>query len=78
MESDATQLRSFEKEIRIDDVSFSYGTADVLQHINLTIGKGQMVAVVGASGAGKSTLADLLPRFYDVTGGSISPRPVQH
>ena len=70
--ADAVQLHAFEQEIRIDDVSFSYGTADVLQHINLTIGKGQMVAVVGASGAGKSTLADLLPRFYDVTGGSIS------
>ena len=70
--ADAMQLHSFEREIRIDDVSFSYGAADVLQHINLTIGKGQMVAVVGASGAGKSTLADLLPRFYDVTGGSIS------
>ena len=70
--ADAVQLHSFEQEIRIDDVSFSYGTTDVLQHVNLTIGKGQMVAVVGASGAGKSTLADLLPRFYDVTGGSIS------
>lgn len=64
-------LPSFENEIRMEDVSFSYGNADVLRHIDLTVRKGEVVALVGASGAGKSTLVDLLPRFYDVTGGRI-------
>ena len=67
----AVKLNGFEREIVMENVSFSYATAEVLHDVNLTVGKGQMVAIVGASGAGKSTLADLLPRFYDVTGGRI-------
>lgn len=69
---DAQPVSSFESEIRFEDVSFSYGQADVLRHINLHIPKGRVVALVGASGAGKSTLADLLPRFYDVSSGRIT------
>ena len=70
-EADALPVNSFDEEIRFDDVSFAYADADVLRHINLTISKGKVVAFVGPSGAGKSTLADLLMRFYDVTGGTL-------
>ncbi len=65
------KIQSFENEIDIKDVSFAYGQTDVLKHINLQVRKGEMVALVGPSGAGKSTLVDLLPRFYDVTSGSV-------
>lgn len=65
-------ISSFEREIAFRDVSFSYGQEPVLSHIDLTIEKGRMVAIVGPSGAGKSTLADLLPRFWDVTEGSVT------
>ncbi len=65
-------LSAFNSEIRFNNVSFGYNSEPVLQNINLTIKKGQTVALVGPSGGGKSTLADLLPRFYDVTSGSIT------
>lgn len=65
------ELQSFDKEISFDNVSFSYTNTEVLKGISLTIKKGEVVALVGASGAGKSTIADLLPRFYDVSGGRI-------
>jgi ATP-binding cassette, subfamily B, bacterial MsbA len=68
----APALAPFEKEITLRDVSFGYGPEPVLQDINLTIPKGKTIALVGPSGGGKSTLADLLPRFYDPTAGSIS------
>ncbi|NBD27837.1 ABC transporter ATP-binding protein [Paenibacillus glycinis] len=59
--------------IAFRDVSFGYGgEAKVLRHIDLTIRAGETVAFVGPSGAGKTTLCSLLPRFYDVSGGSIS------
>lgn len=62
----------FNSEIEFRDVSFSYQAGvPVLQHINLTIPKGKMVALVGQSGSGKTTMADLLPRFYDVEQGQI-------
>lgn len=61
----------FEKEITFRNVSFSYGQEMVLKNINLTIKKGQMVALVGPSGSGKSTLADLIPRFLDPTEGEV-------
>lgn len=74
----ALVLQGFEKEIEFRDVSFSYresGPSDasdlILKHIDLTIPKGSTVAIVGPSGAGKTTLVDLLPRFYDCTGGTI-------
>ena len=63
---------TFERSISYEDVSFRYQEPWILRHLNLTIPKGQMVALVGASGAGKSTLVDLLPRFYDVTSGRIT------
>ena len=67
------ELPDFQNCIRYEDVSFSYiAERPVLQHINLDIRKGQTIALVGQSGSGKTTMADLLPRFYDVTGGRIT------
>ena len=64
--------RSCRRAFRFHDVSFGYGHKAVLKNIDLNIGSGEMVALVGVSGVGKSTLADLVPRFYDVTGGKIT------
>lgn len=71
---DAKELKPLGQEIVFDNVSFAYGEERelVLDGINLKIKKGQTIALVGPSGAGKTTLADLLPRFYDCTEGSIS------
>jgi subfamily B ATP-binding cassette protein MsbA len=57
--------------IELKNVSFTYGSEPVLQNINLTVPKGKTVALVGPSGGGKSTLADLIPRFYDATEGTV-------
>ncbi|MBQ9463329.1 MAG: ABC transporter ATP-binding protein [Bacteroidales bacterium] len=66
-------LREFKDKIEFKDVSFHYEDGrEVLSHINLVIPKGSTIAIVGASGSGKSTLVDLIPRFYDVTSGSVS------
>lgn len=67
----ARVLAPFEHQIELRNLQFSYGDQPVLSDINLTIPKGKTVALVGPSGSGKSTLADLLPRFYDPTGGQI-------
>lgn len=64
-------INSFEHQIEFRDVSFKYGEQWVLRHINLTIGKGKSVALVGQSGSGKSTLVDLIPRYYDVQEGEV-------
>ncbi len=58
--------------IKYDNVSFSYGTNEVIKGVTLDIPAGATVALVGQSGSGKSTLADLLPRFYDVASGSVT------
>ena len=60
--------------IRFNDVSFSYPSrpdSDVIDHVSFEVKAGTTVALVGESGAGKSTIASLIPRFYDVSGGSI-------
>ena len=71
---DAKQLLRLEKSIRFRGVRFSYPATParrVLDGIDLEVKAGEIVALVGPSGAGKTTLANLVPRFYDVTGGSI-------
>lgn len=63
----------FNDEIEFKDLSFLYTDSEekVLDDINFKVKKGQIIALVGSSGAGKTTLVDLIPRFYDPTGGSI-------
>lgn len=68
---DAREKTNFDSKIIYKNLSFRYIDEDVLKNINLEIPKGKMYALVGASGAGKSTMVDLLPRFYDTTGGEI-------
>ena len=71
-QDDALTVSTFSDCIRYEQVSFGYSALrPVLQNIDLTIRKGQVVALVGQSGSGKTTLADLLPRFYDVQQGAI-------
>ncbi len=70
--ANAKSLNQFEQAIEFKNVSFQYENDPILSDINLTVEKGKSVALVGSSGAGKSTLADLVPRFYDVTNGSIT------
>jgi ATP-binding cassette, subfamily B, bacterial MsbA len=69
---DAKDAKPFSKNIQFLDVGFAYADTPVLKHIDLTIGAGQMIALVGMSGVGKSTLVDLVPRFYDVKSGRIT------
>ena len=70
---DAIDVTHLSGDILYDDVSFSYADGKkVLNHINLSIKKGETVAFVGQSGSGKTTLCNLLPRFYEVTGGEIT------
>jgi ATP-binding cassette, subfamily B, bacterial MsbA len=66
------EITTFSKDIRYANVNFKYQSEPVLRDINLTIAKGQTIALVGQSGSGKSTMVDLLPRFYDVESGSIT------
>lgn len=65
------KLEHFEQQIEFRNVGFAYNEQVILSNIDLTIKKGQTVALVGSSGAGKSTLADLVPRFHDVTSGEV-------
>ena len=73
-EEGARPLQDVEGEIRFDKVSFEYPDDhnEVLDTIDLTIKKGEKVALVGPSGGGKTTLCNLIPRFYDTTSGTIS------
>ena len=66
------EIKDFKDSIEYKNVHFSYGKDEVLKGIDLKIPKGKFVALVGESGGGKSTMADLLPRFYEVGGGSVS------
>ena len=68
---DAVKVKSFEREIEFKNVSFSYGSNEVLKNVNFKIKKGRTIALVGPSGGGKSTISDLIPRFYDPGKGSI-------
>lgn len=70
----ARPLREFTTAIEFRDVTFRYPTSPdgfVIDHLSLRVGAGEVVALVGPSGAGKTTLANLVPRFYDVSGGAV-------
>lgn len=67
----ATVMPPFRRDIVFDNVSFQYGDKPVLKNISLRIDKGRKIALVGPSGVGKSTIADLIPRFYEATWGSV-------
>jgi subfamily B ATP-binding cassette protein MsbA len=70
-QENAIPITEFNQSIEYRNVSFIYEKEEVLKNINITIKKGQTIAIIGESGAGKSTFIDLLPRFYDTTKGSI-------
>ena len=70
---DAPVLENVKGAISVKDVSFAYdGDLDVLRNVSLEVTPGETVAIVGPSGGGKTTLCQLIPRFYDVSSGSIS------
>ncbi|MEO0250262.1 MAG: lipid A export permease/ATP-binding protein MsbA [candidate division WOR-3 bacterium] len=68
---DAKECSTLQGTIEFDQVYFKYEDKMILKNINLKIKRNEIVAIVGESGVGKSTLVNLIPRFYDVTGGSI-------
>jgi ATP-binding cassette subfamily B protein len=69
---DAKPLKNVVGDIRFEDVTFAYEEGrSVLEHVNLHIPSGQMLALVGPSGGGKTTLCQLIPRFYEVREGAI-------
>jgi ATP-binding cassette subfamily B protein len=69
---DALEFENIEGRVTFEDVSFSYdGTNKVLNKINLMVEPGKTIAILGATGSGKSSIINLIPRFYDVSGGSI-------
>ena len=71
--SGAVELKEFKDDIKFQNVTFRFDDSDddVLKGISFTVKRGEIVALVGPSGGGKSTLVDLIPRFYDPTGGAI-------
>ena len=69
---DGLQLAPGNHAVAFENVSFRYGDEWVLRNVNLEIGAGRVVALVGMSGGGKSTIADLIPRFYDVQEGAVT------
>ena len=70
---DAKQLRNVQGKITVEHVSFAYeGDLDVLHEVTMEVQPGETIAIVGPSGGGKTTLCQLIPRFYDVSTGSIS------
>lgn len=68
---DAKGIEAFKDKIEFRNVTFAYGKHNVIENFNLTINKGETVALVGQSGSGKSTLANLITRFWDVKSGQI-------
>ena len=69
----AREMKGVKGDVTFDNVGFHYAddSAEVLHHLNLQVRAGQSIALVGPSGSGKTTLCNLIPRFYDVTGGRI-------
>lgn len=69
---DAITLGDFKEGIKFENVSFKYENELVLKNISFDLKKGKTIALVGMSGGGKSTIADIVPRFYDPTGGKVT------
>lgn len=69
--TDAEHISEMKEGLEFRNISFSYGTHEVLHDVSLKVRKGQTIALVGQSGSGKSTLVDLVPRFHDVQAGEI-------
>ncbi|TAN64071.1 lipid A export permease/ATP-binding protein MsbA [bacterium] len=69
--SGALTLSGVNTAVEFKEVSFKYQNDHVLSGVNLSVKKGELIAIVGSSGAGKTTFVNLIPRFYDVTGGNI-------
>ena len=67
----ATGISRFNKQLVFKNVSFQYESELILEEISFAIEKGQNIAIVGESGSGKTTLINLIPRFYNVSSGSI-------
>ncbi|HEX7487881.1 MAG TPA: ABC transporter transmembrane domain-containing protein [Anaeromyxobacteraceae bacterium] len=65
-------LPRFAREVRFEEVTFAYDDRPVLEAVGFTLKKGEVLALVGSSGGGKSTIANLLPRFWDPTGGRVT------
>ena len=70
-DKEPVSINTFKDCIELKNISFAYPDKTILKDINLTIKKGQTIALVGASGSGKSTLADLIPRFHDPSSGEV-------
>ena len=69
----AVELKDVKGAVRFKGVSFRYNpSAPALEHIDFQVNPGEKVAILGASGSGKSTIVNLIPRFYDATGGSVT------
>jgi ATP-binding cassette subfamily B protein len=69
----AIALQNVEGNVRFEDVSFAYDTlSSVVDHVSIEAKPGQVIALLGPTGSGKSTIVNLIPRFYDVTGGAIT------
>jgi subfamily B ATP-binding cassette protein MsbA len=70
-EPDAIHLPPIQRELELRNVQFRYENEPVLKDISLRVSAGEVIAIVGVSGAGKSTLVDLIPRFYEVSDGTV-------
>lgn len=70
--ADAVELKEFKDSIRLEEVEFAYDDRKILDGVSFDIPKGSVVAVVGETGSGKTTIANLIARFYDVTGGRVT------
>ncbi|MCY1722893.1 ABC transporter ATP-binding protein [Prolixibacteraceae bacterium Z1-6] len=69
--ADAKNIDSFKESISYKNVTFAYGSNEVLSNVSLIVKKGKTIALVGSSGSGKTTMVDLLPRFWDISQGTI-------